>query len=419
MVAFTIFFCGTGSNSFDFANKNYHSGELISTLARNHSGLEFVDWLQVDGPGSGNLQESEKWVASGNYSQTRGQLQGAGWEENVAHAIAVLKGVTTEGRATHTKKEIKKLRAAGVGEYKAPGILWGERTLYHELHPRITPQALQMKRIEIMGASKVFDHVNVIGWSRGGVTCHMFANAMAQDPDLVNIPVNIFACDPVPGAGKFQQHRYDLSRANVATYVGMFATDERSQGFTPVLPSLPTRTNRFITTIPGRHATLVGNAALDGSGGAGADGVNGLVGPGQVTRDLAERFLTRWGTTLSNKLNLSEVDVLKHYDKMIGDEGTYTAMHNVSYTYFTQKGPRPVGQGDGTFSDFQRANALQPDTHFVNLHHRAVFAQRYTTLYSALFEHVPAMPERVDLELFNLKMMYPRLYKKWKKMDLF
>lgn len=419
MAAFTIFFCGTGSNSFDFANKNYHSGELISTLARNHSGLEFVDWIQVDGPGSGNLQEGEKWVASGNYSQTRGQLEGVGWEENVAHAIAVLKGVTTEGRNTHTKKEVKKLRAAGVGEYKTPGILWGERTQHHELHARITPQALQMKRIEIMGAGKVFDRVNVIGWSRGGVTCHMFANAMAQDPDLAHIPVNIFACDPVPGSGQFQQHRYDLSGANVATYVALFASDERSRGFTPVMPGLPTRTPRFITTIPGRHATLVGNAALDGSGGAGANGVNGLVGPGYVTRDLAERFLTRWGTTLSNKLSLSDVEVLKHYDQMVGDQGAYTAMHNVSYTYFTQKGPRPIGQGDGTFTDFQRAAVLRPDPHFVNRHHRAVFAQRYPTLYAALFEQVPAQPQRMELELFNLKMMYPKLGKAWKRMGVY
>ena len=89
MTAFTIFFCGTGSNSYDFAHTNYHKGELISTLARNHPGREFVDWIIVDGPGSGNLQEAEKWVPSGNYTETRGQLEGKGWEENVAHAVAV------------------------------------------------------------------------------------------------------------------------------------------------------------------------------------------------------------------------------------------------------------------------------------------------------------------------------------------
>ncbi len=419
MVAFTIFFCGTGSNSFDFAHSNYHRGELVSTLARNHAGQEFVDWIIVDGPGSGNLQEPEKWVPSGNYSQTRGQLQGAGWEENVAHAIAVLKGSTTEGRTTHTSKEEKRLRAAGVGVREEPGRVFGDywkRTVHDPLH-RINPQELQKKRIEILGRNKVFDRVNVIGWSRGGVTCHMFANAMASDPELAHLPINIFACDPVPGQGQFDTHRIDI-RGNVQNYVAIYAADERSRGFSPVLPSLPRGARKFITTIPGRHATLVGNASLDGDAGAGVDGINGVAGPGRVTRDLAERFLASWGTTLSNRLNLADTDVLRLYDEMIGQGALFEAMHDISYTYFTQKGARPVGLGNGTFADFSQVRVLVPDPHFVNIHHRAVFAGRYTRLYGALFEGVPVDRGRMDLEVFNLKMMYPKLYRKWKRLGL-
>jgi hypothetical protein len=89
---FTVFFCGTGSNSFDAHNPLYPDGELISTLARNHQGHEFADWIIIDGPGSGNLQEDDKWVPPGNYWKSRGTLQGKGWEENVAHAVAVIKG---------------------------------------------------------------------------------------------------------------------------------------------------------------------------------------------------------------------------------------------------------------------------------------------------------------------------------------
>ena len=33
MSVFTVFFCGTGSNSFDIHNKNYPKGEVISSLA--------------------------------------------------------------------------------------------------------------------------------------------------------------------------------------------------------------------------------------------------------------------------------------------------------------------------------------------------------------------------------------------------
>ena len=407
MSAFTIFFCGTGSNSYDFAHTNYHKGELISTLARNHPGHEFVDWMIVDGPGSGSLQEAEKWAPSGNYSEKRGTLQGKGWEENVAHAIAVLSGVTDQVRTEYTKKERSKLRSMGVGVEEVPGYLWGTRKSELPLHPRISPQELQQKKIEILGQHKVFDRVNVIGWSRGGVTCHMFANALAETEGLSDIPVNIFACDPVPGSGQFQEHRIRL-RSNVREYVAVYAEDERSRGFTPILPICAPETNSFIMTIPGRHATLVGNATVDGN-----SGFNCLFAPGTVTRDLAEKHLTRWGTSLQNKLDLTDPVILQQYDEMIGQLDKYTSMHEISYTYFTQKGERAVGNGDGAFSNFGGVGPLQADPSFINIHHRTLFANRYPLLYTALFEGARVNPTLLDLHVFNMKMMYPKLYKMW------
>ena len=296
MTAFTIFFCGTGSNSYDFANTDYFAGELISTLAMNHAGHEFAEWIIVDGPGSGNIQEAQKWVPAGNYMDIRGKLNGNGWEENVQHAVAVLIGGDYEERTKQTRSEKSLLRKAGVGvqEVERTGTisrrLFGDtKEVKHDFRARISPQALQQKKIEILRKKKPITHVNVIGWSRGGVTCHMFANALAQTRGWSHIPVNIFACDPVPGAGNFDTHRIRLG-SNVANYVAIYASDERSMGFAPVLPSLSSKTEYFITTMPGRHGTLVGNAAIDGS-----SGVNTFFGPGKVTRDLAERFLRSWG----------------------------------------------------------------------------------------------------------------------------
>ena len=164
MAAFTIFFCGTGSNSYDFANTNYHQGELISTLANNHAGHEFVDWIIVDGPGSGNIQEAEKWVPAGNYSGIRGKLQGKGWEENVKHAVAVLIGTDYEERTAHTRTEKRILREAGVGVDTAErtgtlarALLGSTKTVHHDLHARISPQALQQRKIQIMRKNKPVD----------------------------------------------------------------------------------------------------------------------------------------------------------------------------------------------------------------------------------------------------------------------
>ena len=404
---FTVFFCGTGSNSYDFAHTNYHKGELISTLARNHPGHEFVDWIIVDGPGSDNLQEAEKWVPSGNYTKTRGQLEGKGWEENVAHAVAVLLGVTDQKRTEYTRDETKKLRSHGVGVEETPGYLWGTRKTELPLHARISAQELQEMKIQIFRRNKTISCVNVIGWSRGGVTCHMFANALAGTEGWGNVPVNIFACDPVPGAGQFQQNRIRL-QSNVKEYVAVYAADERSCGFTPILPTCDPGTNSFIMTIPGRHATLVGNASVDGN-----SGFNCLFGPGIVTRDLAEKYLTRWGTPLQQKLNLPDTVILKHYDDMVGQSGKFTAMHDISYTYFTQKGTRALGHGDGTYNTFGEAGLLEQDPSFINVHHRTLFANRYNILYRALFEGARIDPGQLDMHVFNMKMMYPKLYKAW------
>jgi hypothetical protein len=82
----------------------------------------------------------------------------------------------------------------------------------------------------------------------------MLANAMFNDSALKSIPVKILAIDPVPGIGNFQEHRVKLN-SNVKEYVGFYARDERSKGFSCVIPQTATGTRTHIFPIPGRHAT--------------------------------------------------------------------------------------------------------------------------------------------------------------------
>ncbi|MDZ7936774.1 MAG: hypothetical protein U5M53_00250 [Rhodoferax sp.] len=418
MAAFTIFFCGTGSNSYDFANNNYHQGELISTLAKNHAGHEFVDWIIVDGPGSGNIQEAEKWVPAGNYAGIRGTLSGKGWEENVQHAIAVLIGSDYEERTSHTRTENRIFREAGVGVDTVErtgrvgrALLGPTKKVHFDLHARISPQALQQRKIQIMRKNKPVDCVNVVGWSRGGVTCHMFANALAETEGWSHIPVNIFACDPVPGSGNFDTHRISLGR-NVKRYVAIYAADERSRGFSPVLPSLASNTEFFITTMPGRHATLVGNASNDGG-----KGVNTLFGPGKVTRDLAESFLQAWGTQLNQTLRLADLQILAHYEEMLAQSADFCAMRNVSYTYFTQS-DRAIGTGDGTWRTFGTSSTLSREVVFVNLHHRWLFEKSFPLLCSALFRNQKLTRKQVETEFQRVGTLYPILSNRLKRIPV-
>ncbi len=369
MAVFTVFFCGTGSNSFDFANTDYHSGELVSTLARHCTGMEFVDWILADGPGSGNYQEDEKFVRPGNYSKTRGVAFGSGWEENVAHALAMIHGEAKWSRTQLTELNFRVLKEAGIPipdrATNAMGIEIG--TLPER---KVTQQALQMQKIKIFRKNKPVTQINAIGWSRGAVTTHMFANALANDGTLRNIPVNIIAVDPVPGSGNFQYHRTSIP-SNVRNYVAFYARDERSLGFAATLPSVPKSVNANFYAMPGRHATLVGNAGNY----IGGNGANVFYGPGKVVRMLTEQYLTVWGTGLNERLPYSDHEMMRCYDEMLAQKDQFEILSKTVYTKrWGQNDARDIGVGQNWLcSKFHGVEQLKPNGPFLNWHHAALF----------------------------------------------
>lgn len=342
MSVFTAYFCGTGSHRFDAANPNFWNGELVSTLASNDQGREFAHWIAVDGPGSGNLQDDELFVEPGGYFNWSGQLFGRGWEENVSHVLNVIKGESNWQRTKLTEDAYTRLKDAGVPIPDASATAsWFWRTYdYGDRHP--TSQELQEQIIKIFREPRLPTQVNLVGWSRGGISCHMLANAMAEDPDLKDIPVNIFAIDPVPGVGNVQTERVSLA-GNVREYVGFYSRDERSKGFACVIPAVDPGTRMCIYPMPGRHATLVGNASADGA----SDG-KVLVEPGLIVRHFAEVCLTRWGVELDKCLALDDNQLMQHHLAMAAADEHYQAMRSQSYTVITegQKDDRLVHCGE-------------------------------------------------------------------------
>ncbi|PNL50335.1 hypothetical protein CEP63_014455 [Proteus mirabilis] len=342
MTVLTVYLCGTGSNSFDNNNPTFWQGELVSTLAQNNQGREFAQWFIVDGPGSGNLQEDDLWVESPNYSDIKGSLFGSGWEENVNHALCLMKGNFDWQREKLTEEQYNQLKKAGIPieDVKVTGsFLWRK---YDYGDRQVTQQQLQQQIIRIFRKDGIIPtQVNLVGWSRGGITCHMLANAMLADSELKDIPVNIFAIDPVPGPLNFQPEKVTLGK-NVKEYVGFYAKDERSKGFTCVIPTVAADTKMHIFPISGRHATLVGNASIDGS-----EGENALYAPGLVVRHFAEVCLTRWGCDLANKLALTDTQITGYHTDIANDVDKYTAMRRKTYSIHesTGKDERKVSLG--------------------------------------------------------------------------
>lgn len=381
MSAFTIFFCGTGSNSTDYQNEYYHDGELISTLANNMSTPEYSDWIIVDGPGSGNRRENEKWVKPARHWNISGQLLGKGWENNVLHALAVLK---KDGSYINRKV--------------------------------INTNVVNNLKIREQSQPHTPSHVNLVGWSRGGVTCHMMANAMLKDHELANIPVNIFAIDPVPGVSNFQNKRTALG-ANVQQYHAIYARDERSIGFTPILPAILASGCRYsILHLPSRHGTVVGNASSTGQGEPGRR--TDYPQPGRLVRHLVEQKLIEWGVRLRRCLNLTDDMILRLYDDILsydsdfrrmGKDNVYTLRNRLSKT-------RTVAEGESYLNtSWDNVKYLREltlpgmrEAIFVNNHHMNLcinkgifvrgdngnFRTEYLRLYPAVFRNVGLLLHR-------------------------
>ena len=317
----------------------------------------------------------------GEHAQWFGQLTGAGWENNVKHAMALVKGDAEWQRDKLTKHDAKVLQkarqqASPEDRSRLPEVKKGGARL-------VTPQMLQERKVQMMRKKKP-SAINLVGWSRGGVTCHMMANALREDPETARIPVRIFANDPVPGLGQFRARR-TLLGDNVEEYIAVYSRDERSFGFMPIIPQLARRTRRTILSMPGRHATLVGNAS--DYGGA----PNRFREPGRITRDLAEKALARWGTPLRERISLTAQELLRLYDRVLADDAGYRGLRGKTYTFAWGGDSRDVALGTNAWMnpfapanpvfgssvtvDFDAAGGLRPDPVFVNSHHRWLFGQ--------------------------------------------
>lgn len=342
MTTLTIYFCGTGSSKFDSSNPNYWNGELVSTLANNNLGREFAEWVVIDGPGSGNLQDDELWVKSGEHYDWTGNLFGMGWKENIQHAMQIMKGNVDWQREKLTEEQYNQLKKAGIPiqDVEVTGSFFWRHYDYGTR--KVTQQQLQQQIIKMFRKDGIIPtRVNLVGWSRGGVSCHMLANAMLADPALKNIPVNIFAIDPVPGPLNFQNDKVTLG-PNVKEYVAFYAQDERSKGFSCVIPIMDKSTVAHIYPMRGRHGTLVGNASADGSGSGKV-----LFEPGMIVRHFAEVCLTRWGVNQDKKLSQNDGQLVQLHEAVKKNAALYTKMQSNSYTVVTEndKGERYVSLG--------------------------------------------------------------------------
>ena len=194
-----------------------------------------------------------------------------------------------------------------------------------------------------------------------------------MDPVLKNIPINIFAIDPVAGAGHDNEPEAHTIGDNVKNYVATLAVHENRKGFTPMaLTSDAAASLRFTGTtkyailhMPGIHSDTAKFSSSSG----------------KLTFHLCFQFLSRHGTDISQTLRgmfkMTPDSQLAEYDKLLlgaKPAGIKTSQNNFVARFITGRERREVfntTNGNGQF--------------FVNAHHVVLFKQKYPVLWKKYF----------------------------------
>nr|WP_321465681.1 hypothetical protein [uncultured Desulfobulbus sp.] len=195
--------------------------------------------------------------------------------------------------------------------------------------------------------------LNLIGYSRGGVLPMLMARWLHSNNRVVK-KINILTFDPVPGVTPTLNIYSDPVGAfgnkltlpnNVSQFIGIYARDERSLRFEPIIPEYdPTKVKDMLVSIRGSHETLDGNREIDGHAAtllpvtawmALTD--DRLSAHYRIARSIAERLMSgsEWGNIEfadSVFIGTPKDDFTNFVDEMYAyPEIEYLLMHSVSF----------------------------------------------------------------------------------------
>lgn len=374
MSVVTVLCHGTGRSQV--APQHAKSGELISWLGNHLAGTKanvaydnaskkttytIGDFVINEGPGHDdpnailpqNFTPDGKVLPQSLGQQKYGNVTGSGWTENVERTVGIIKE---------------------------------------------------------MGKTTV---VNLSGWSRGAVTCIRIANALRKDLATQHITCNIFAVDPVAGAGQSKTSGVSKLGKNVANYVAILAMHERGSWFKPqdfsrlsILDKEETKV--CMLPFPGLHSTLVT--------------IKDPVDTAEIVRTLAVRFLETHGTKFQNiqvpaKTGSAE-EMCVRYARLI----RYLSP-NEGDKWQTSFKESLKGRGTLKRRSFNTHSKMDlythggKDSYWINEHHEYCFKKAFGAVYDALPQGSRANANAsAKQELLKLYGAYPEVFQSlWNK----
>ena len=349
MTVLTVYNHGTGGSS----TKGYDKLEIVNCFGNMHAsgdpGGRYKTWLITEGVGSkldpANVGRLEFDVASGTLRPKKGSFKLPG--------TGALRGLLHSALGEGVQENVANLMA--VLQY-------------------------------LKAADAVPTAINMIGWSRGAVTCIRQAYEIWRDSTLglAGVPINIFAVDPVAGASADLERQGSVLYPNVRNYVSVLACGERRRAFYPktqesLLVADASRTRTAFVHFPGIHSDV---AKISGE-------------PGIVVFDMCARFLGHCGTDVPahDSFKSQPTRLLQCYFNMaLGAKRIGTRLLSNDKAKQTagwtdkSKGIGNVVKGGGAFKERNlNVEQVSGDGAFINVHHEALFERHFPDLYDLCF----------------------------------
>lgn len=360
MSVFTVYCHGTGFNRI----KGVEADELVGWFHNHNGGVEASligsavgvgSYLINDGPGhSGNdlAQPQQVNPMTGNAKTN----------------LSVKKVLTRPTFADHATGNTGGQKVAAKARGLISGQGWDENT-------QRTVNIIQDLKFD---NGQAIDTVNLVGWSRGAVTCMRIANLM-YEVFKNEIECNIFAVDPVAGsdAGKKMDDTQVL-HSNVARYVGILAMHEMRSTFKPQDWSRikAPATKCLFLPMPGVHNAQV--LVKDPPDAA------------YITRNLACGLLQAWGTPVTDTPygHLSTArDMSVAYARLVLSLSEHKDFETKSVGGRLAGGTTSLRRRDfATHSRMDTYTRGGKESYWINEHHRACFAEAFPDAYDAIFE---------------------------------
>lgn len=402
MAVFTVFCHGTKEHR---ANGNHT--ELIHALSEKAGGAEYEEFLILDGPGSavssdrrnrmagtfdafdrakGKKGAAPAWSRTGNDVMDVAAWRGGSvptWSGSAVKLTgSVLGGVTSAGKGGKAVGALGfllspltfALGGAALQSSKHRGLAFGEGM---DDNIRHAMAAMANKWPDLNGHT-----VNMVGWSRGAVTCIRMANWI-QEFFGKGVSVNIFAVDPVAGGdlGEEVADTYTIPSV-VKHFVGLICMDDKRGGFKPqdirrLKLENPQGTQLALLPMPGSHDTPVK---------LGKDPDFAEVA--EVSRYIAYKFLKDRGTSFRDQETVyGAAQLAERYASTKGKAAGYGKL-----------GKRGIGKAAmggiirrDVHTDLHRYISGHT-AYFVNEHHVECFKAAFPSIHALFFSASPPVP---------------------------